>query len=135
MVETSNVSSSVRVSHDQPNRRHSTLTAAPPSAMHQVLGNHHVSVSPGSSINRIALKSIQLSTDDRATFVTLKKSEARCCLEAFNSVPNEALICFEYFNQGGANVIFKILPWPQDSPECGRAFLFVDVRSDANSPA
>jgi inositol-pentakisphosphate 2-kinase len=128
MVENSNVSSSSWESHEQQNHRHSTFTAASPSAMRQALGDDDASATPRRSVVPGALKSIQLSTDDRATFVTLNKTEARCCLGKFDKAPQEALVCFEYFNQGGANVIFKILPCPQSSSD--QAFLFFDARID-----
>jgi inositol-pentakisphosphate 2-kinase len=99
--------------------------------MHQALGYDSSPVSPTSTRTWSALEPVRLSTDDRATFVSLKKSEARCCLATFGSVPKEALVCFEYFNEGGANVIFKILSWPQQYKARSRAFLFVDVKMDS----
>jgi inositol-pentakisphosphate 2-kinase len=118
--------------HEQQHHRFSNIKAASPTAMHQALGYDTSSIPAQSSKDSPALEPMQLSAEDRATFATLKKPEARCCLESFQNVPSEALVYFEYFNQGGANVIFKIFPWASHSrAERGRPFFFVDAKIDS----
>jgi inositol-pentakisphosphate 2-kinase len=75
------------------------------------------------------LEPLQLTSDDRHRFSKLKRPEARCCLPRFVTAPDEALVYFDYLSEGGANVIFKIHPWPYAPAEQGQPFLFVDVKT------
>ncbi|KAF2821895.1 hypothetical protein CC86DRAFT_373644 [Ophiobolus disseminans] len=64
-------------------------------------------------------------------------SEARCCLSESDApkgvAPDgDALVRFKYLNQGGANVIFKILPWSTAGAE--QPFFFVDCKDDTFLP-
>jgi inositol-pentakisphosphate 2-kinase len=131
MAEALKQNASPHASHEQQSNRQLRTTAASPSAMHQALGYDSSSLSPAPTRTRSLLGPVMLSAEDRATFVSLKTSEARCCLATFGGVPNEALVCFEYFNEGGANVIFKILSWSQQPQARPRAFLFVDAWVDS----
>ncbi|KAH8726536.1 inositol-pentakisphosphate 2-kinase-domain-containing protein [Phaeosphaeriaceae sp. PMI808] len=91
-------------------------------------------ISPVSPDISLVPEPILLSVKDRSAFVRIDSAEARCCLSKSDPtnhqdapVPDEALICFEYLNQGGANVIFKILQ-PDSNWDPANAFYFVDAK-------
>jgi inositol-pentakisphosphate 2-kinase len=83
------------------------------------------------STYKTALEPIRLSDNDHAMFANLNKSHAQYCIASSDQTPKEASICFQYFNEGGANAIFKIKSRSR-SNATEQSFLFVDAK--INSP-
>jgi inositol-pentakisphosphate 2-kinase len=83
--------------------------------------------SPSSMPASPHLNPIQVPSEVQVNITNAERLEMRCCLaESDNYIPPTALVRFEYLNQGGANVIFKILPWWHASVEPGPPFFFLD---------
>ncbi|KAF1919390.1 inositol-pentakisphosphate 2-kinase-domain-containing protein [Ampelomyces quisqualis] len=70
---------------------------------------------------------ISLSNDDWAALTSLKQSRSHYCVARASHIPAELSVSFEYFNQGGANAIFKIHSWSPSAPTNHQYFLFVDA--------
>lgn len=67
-------------------------------------------------------------------FASTGKPEVCCCIGASNYTESALgnLVRFEYFEQGGANVIFKIHAWSCDSAQGEHAFFFIHTRNQSD---
>lgn len=74
------------------------------------------------------LSPVSLCGEDRSAFLELNTESALCCLaDKDTNVSEHAFVCFEYLNQGGANVIFKIHKWPHPMTNSLNPVFFADV--------
>ncbi|KAH7075262.1 inositol-pentakisphosphate 2-kinase-domain-containing protein [Paraphoma chrysanthemicola] len=87
--------------------------------------------SPSPTYPASSLDPLQVPSEVLADSTSARRLDAHCCLARNDEgVPSTALVRFEYLNQGGANVIFKILPWWHASVEPGPPFVFLDAKID-----
>jgi inositol-pentakisphosphate 2-kinase len=92
---------------------------------------HHQQRTHISSTYETTTRPIQLSNNDHTMLANLNMSHAQYCIATSGQTPEEASVCFRYFNQGGANVVFKISPHPRSNAGVCPSFLFVDAKIDS----